>query len=191
MSKLIEKLRGFISGLIPYAPIGSTNLGFRLETIKPTNLGIQTWRWIKLIIESAFKSVCDNLIGLSLSTGKQLGRLGCNAQYPYLQRDLRSRMLDDTITVHDGVGLNPMMVYPSANNDTVVIGGGVVVYPSVSYVIAPFVIHSDRTLTEDQKNRIIAETSLLKFAGMRYIIDYPQNQDSIPIIPEDDYIQER
>ena len=191
MSKLIEKLRNFISGLLPFAPLGYSNLGYRLEIIKPTNLGVQTWRWMKTIITGAFKSVCDKLIGLSMSTGKQLGLLGYNAQYPYLQRDLRSRMSDDTITVHDGVGLNPMMVYPSANNDTVVIGGGVVVYPSVSYVIAPFVIHSDRTLTEDQKNRIIAETSLLKFAGMRYIIDYPTDQAPIPIIPEDDHIQER
>lgn len=191
MSKLIEKLRDFISGAVPNVPIRDTNLGYRIETIKPTNLGLQTWRWIKIIIRGAFESVCNNLIGLSLSTGKQFGRLGYNAQYPYLQKALRIKMSDNTITVHDGVGLVPMIVYPSANEDTAVIDGGIVVYPSVSYVIAPFVIHSDRTLTDDQKNRIVAETSLLKFAGMRYIIDYPQNQDSIPIIPEDDSTQER
>lgn len=173
MSKLIEKLRDFISGLIPYAPIGSTNLGFRLETIKPTNLGIQTWRWIKLIIKSAFESVCDKLINLSLSTGKQLGVLGYNAQYPYIQKALCGYIGDNTIVVYDGTAPDAVVVMPSQEENTVIIDEGTIVYPANAYILAPFVIHSTNALSAATRNRICAEVNRLKFAGVRFTIDAP------------------
>lgn len=188
MSKLIEKLRDFISGLFPYAPIGSTNLGFRLETIKPTNLGIQTWRWIKLIIKSAFESVCDKLINLSLSTGKQLGRLGYNAQYPYLQKALRGYIGDSAIVVYDGTMPDAVIVMPSQEENTIIINEGTIVYPVGAYILAPFVIHSDNALSTATRNRICAEVSRLKFAGVRYSIDapYPPFRTSIEILTPDE-----
>lgn len=173
MSKLIEKLRDLISGLIPFPPMGDTELGFRLETIKPTNLGIQTWRWIKIIIRGAFESVCGKLINLSLSTGKQLGRLGYNAQYPYLQKALRRYIGDSAIIVHDDTMPDAVIVMPSQEENTIIINEGTIVYPVGAYILAPFVIHSDNALSTATRNRICAEVSRLKFAGVRYSIDAP------------------
>ena len=173
MSKLIEKLRDFISGLIPFAPMGDTNLGFRLETIKPTNLGIQTWRWIRIIIRGAFESVCGKLISLSLSTGKRFGRLGYNAQYPYLQKALRRYIGDSAIVVYDGTMPDAVIVMPSQEENTIIINEGTIVYPVGAYILAPFVIHSDNRLSVATRNRICAEVSRLKFAGVRYSIDAP------------------
>lgn len=183
---MLSELRDFISGYYVPEPRGDSRLGIRLDSIQPTNLGPRTWLWIKNLLKGALDSVCERLINLSVYAGTRFGQLSYNAQYPYLQKALRIKMSDNTITVHDGIGLAPMIVYPSANEDTAVIDGGTVVYPSVSYAIAPFIIHSDRTLTDGQKNRIIAETSLLKFSGTRYVIDYPQTSSSSPSVPNDE-----
>ena len=179
MSKLIEKLRDFISGLIPFVPIGDTNLGIRLETIKPTNLGIQTWRWIKIIIRGAFESVCGKLISLSLFTGKQHGRLGYNAQYPYLQKALRRYIGDSAIVVYDGTMPDAVIVMPSQEENTIIINEGTIVYPSNAYILAPFVIHSDNALSDETRSRIAAEVNRLKFAGTRFTIDAPYPATSI------------
>jgi len=181
MSKLIEKLRDFISGGIPFTLLGGSYLGPRLEVIKPTNLGIQTWRWIKIIITSAFESVCGKLVGLSMSTGKLLGRLGYNAQYPYLQKALRRYIGDSAIVVYDGTTPDAVVVMPSQEENTVVIDEGTIVCPSNAYILAPFVIHSDNALSTATRNRIAAEANLLKYAGTRFIIDapYPRTATSI------------
>ncbi len=165
-------LKDFISGFYTIQPIDDSILGIRLDKgIKPTNLGDLAWRWIKNIIKGGFDSISEQLIDFAISVGKPFGQLYYNAQYPYLQKFLRKNN-NTTIVVHDGQGLGAFVIYPSANQETVIVEDSVI-YPTVLYAIPPFIIHSDLPLSIEGRAKIISETRLLKFAGTRCIIDAP------------------
>ena len=172
-------LRIFMSGNRIPSYSRDSHLGERLETIRPTNLGLGVWVWIKNLLKGAFDVVSDRLINLSIYEGVQLGQLGYNAQYPYLQKALRRYIGDSTIVVYDGTMPDAVIVMPSQEENTIIINEGTIVYPVGAYILAPFVIHSDNALSKETRSRIGAEVDRLKFAGTRFVIDAPYPTDRI------------
>lgn len=177
-------LRDFISGFYVVYPVRDSMLGMRLDRgIEPTNLGHLAWLWIKNIIKGGFDNTCGRLTALSVSVGKPYGQLGYNAQYPYLQKALRTNLGNNSIVVYDGAAPSVVVVMPTLDESTIIISGGTIVYPINAYILPPFVIHSDSALSDESRSRIGAVATRLKFAGVRFVIDapYPAQQPSVEV----------
>jgi hypothetical protein len=170
--RLMLNLNDFISGKRIPVVWGDTALGYRLETIRPTNLN-KPFTWLKVLLTGAFELFMGNILRFSISVGKPLGQLGYNAQYPYLQKALRAKLNNNTILVYDGTALTPLIVNPTNDQDTLVIDDVIIVYPCKDYRMAPFIIHSDTNLSSETRDKIKAETEKLKLTGTRYTIDAP------------------
>ena len=186
-------LDSFISGgIVPLEPF-DTPFGKRLEGIRPTNLdkprspfvsenqAIGPFSWLKILLVGAFEELMSQITNLSVKVGKPMGQLGYNAQYPYLQKGLRAKLNDDSILVYDGTANTPLIVRPTAAQDTIVIVA-TIVRPAAEYILVPFVISTEQPLVNAYKKRIEAEAKQLRFAGMKpRIIGVGNNQPIFPI----------
>ncbi|MBR4583132.1 MAG: hypothetical protein IKO34_04895 [Bacteroidales bacterium] len=143
-----------------------------LETIRPTNLD-RPFSWLKVLIEGSFQQTIGNVENLAVSIGQPMGQLGYNAQYPYLQKALRTKLNNSTILVYDGTALTPLIVNPTNDQDTLVIDDVIIVHPCKDYRMVPFIIHSATNLSSETRDKIKAETEKLKLSSTRYTIDAP------------------
>lgn len=192
-------LDSFISGLLVPIEVFDTPFGERLEGIRPTNLDKQRpsvvledspigpFSWLKVLLVGAFGGLMTQIMNLSIKIGKPLGQLGYNAQYPYLQKGLRARLSDDSILVYEGTANTPLIVRPTAEQDTIVIVVAIV-RPVADYVLVPFVISTEQPLVNAYRKQIEVVAKQLRFAGMKpRIIGVGNNQPIFPIHEIIDY----